>query len=201
MLDFETTGLSPQMGARITEVAALRMVGGRVTERFVSLINCHVRIPSYITELTGISQAMVDAAPCVSKVMPALLDFIGTDALSAHNASFDNKFLLAEALDLGLMPAHEKLICSLMLSRRVFPGLPSYKLAALARSLGIRFAGNAHRAEADAQVSADLLLHMGRHLGARSSLSHITPDLLVSLNRISAAKVPAFLQRTLVAAA
>jgi DNA polymerase-3 subunit epsilon len=201
MLDFETTGLSPQMGARITEVAALRIVGGRVTERFVSLINCHVRIPAYITELTGISQAMVDAAPCVSKVMPALLDFIGTDALSAHNASFDNKFLLAEALDLGLTPAHEKLICSLMLSRRVFPGLPSYKLAALARSLGIRFAGNAHRAEADAQVSADLLLHMGRHLGTRSSLSHITPDLLVAVNRLSAAKVPAFLQRTLVAAA
>lgn len=201
MLDFETTGLSPQMGARITEVAALRIVGGRVRERFVSLVNCHVRIPSFITELTGISQAMVDGAPCVSRVMPALLDFIGNDALSAHNASFDNKFLLAEALDLGLTPGHEKLICSLMLSRRIFPGLPSYKLAPLAKSLGIRFAGTAHRAEADAQVSADLLLHIGRHLGERCTLSHITPQLLESVNRLTAAKVPAYLQRTLLKAA
>ena len=70
MLDFETTGLSPAMGDRITEVAALRIVGGRVTERYVSLINCQVRIPSFITALTGISQAMVDAAPPVARVVP-----------------------------------------------------------------------------------------------------------------------------------
>ena len=49
MIDFETTGLSPDMGDRITEVAALRIEGGRVTDRYVSLINCRVRIPSFIT--------------------------------------------------------------------------------------------------------------------------------------------------------
>src|SRR3954470_22958956 len=102
MLDFETTGLSPVMGDRITEVAALRIVGGKVTERYVSLINCGVRIPSFITQLTGISQAMVDRAPPVDEVVPALLDFIGADALSAHNASFDEKFLKAEAARLDL---------------------------------------------------------------------------------------------------
>ncbi|MGI4937638.1 MAG: 3'-5' exonuclease [Janthinobacterium lividum] len=201
MLDFETTGLSPQMGARITEVAALRIAGGRITERFVSLVNCHVRVPSFITELTGISQAMVDRAPCISKVMPALLDFIGTDALSAHNASFDHKFLRAESEDLGLRTRHAHLICSLMLSRRIYPGLPSYKLAQLARSLGIRFAGSAHRAEADAEVSAQLLLHIGKHLGQRTSRCQITPQLLESVNRVAAAKVSAFLDRTLAAAA
>ena len=63
MLDFETTGLSPAQGARITEVAALRIVDGRITERFVSLVNCGVRIPAEITALTGISQAMVNQAP------------------------------------------------------------------------------------------------------------------------------------------
>ena len=63
MLDFETTGLSPAMGDRITEVAALRIVDGRVTDRYVSLINCNARIPAFITQLTGISQDRVDNAP------------------------------------------------------------------------------------------------------------------------------------------
>jgi DNA polymerase-3 subunit epsilon len=58
----------------------------------VSLINCGVRIPYFITELTGITQTMVDRAPAVSEVMPALVDFIGNDTLVAHNASFDENF-------------------------------------------------------------------------------------------------------------
>lgn len=63
MLDFETTGLSPEAGDRITEVAALRIAEGRVVERFVSLVNCGVRIPPFIVEYTGITQKMVDGAP------------------------------------------------------------------------------------------------------------------------------------------
>src|SRR5471032_3356569 len=106
MIDFETTGLSPDMGDRITEVAALRIAGGVVVERYVSLINCGVRIPSFITGLTGITQSMVDNAPPVDEVVPQLLDFIGSDVLSAHNASFDEKFLRAEAERLTLAPRH-----------------------------------------------------------------------------------------------
>jgi DNA polymerase-3 subunit epsilon len=97
MLDFETTGLSPDMGDRITEVAALRIVGGKVVERYVSLINCNVRIPSFITGLTGITQAMVDGAPPVSRGGAGAAGLYRRDALSAHNASFDEKFLRAEA--------------------------------------------------------------------------------------------------------
>ena len=87
MLDFETTGLSPEGGDRITEVAALRIAGGQVVERYVSLVNCGVRVPSFITQLTGITQAMVDGAPPAAEVVPSLLDFIGGDVLAAHNAS------------------------------------------------------------------------------------------------------------------
>ncbi|MDQ6647833.1 MAG: 3'-5' exonuclease, partial [Pseudomonadota bacterium] len=93
MLDFETTGLSAAGGDRITEVAALRIVDGVVTDRYVTLINCGVRIPSFVSALTGISQRMVDNAPPVKQVLPRLLDFIGDDALAAHNASFDARFL------------------------------------------------------------------------------------------------------------
>ena len=195
MLDFETTGLSPAMGDRITEVAALRIVGGKVTERYVSLINCNVRIPSFITQLTGISQAMVDRAPPVEQVVPELLDFIGDNALSAHNASFDEKFLKAEAERLGLAPRHDGLVCSLKLSRRVFPGLGSYKLGLLSGQLGIRFRSAAHRAESDAEVAAEVLIHIGRHLGSTYGLGSLAPQLLVSVNKLSAAKVPDFLQK------
>lgn len=197
MLDFETTGLSPASGDRITEVAALRIENGAIVDRFVSLVNCRVRVPYYITQLTGITQRMVDGAPCVSQVVPELLRFIGRDALSAHNASFDEKFLLAESASLGLRPQHAQLICSLKLSRRLFPGLPSYKLSALSSSLGIRFSGRAHRAEADAEVSAQLLIHIGEHLARTCGVSRIEPRTLEKLNRVSAARVPDFLDKTL----
>jgi DNA polymerase-3 subunit epsilon len=195
MLDFETTGLSPAMGERITEVAALRIVDGRVQERFVSLVNCQVRIPSFITTLTGISQAMVDGAPPVAQVVPALLEFIGNDTLSAHNASFDEKFLHAEAARLGLASRHASLLCSLKLSRRIFPGLSSYKLAQLSAQLGIGFRSAAHRAEADAEVAADVLIHIGAHLERSFGLGPLVPELLVSVNKLSAAKVPDYLQK------
>ena len=195
MLDFETTGLSPAMGDRITEVAALRIVGGKVTERYVSLINCQVRIPSFITQLTGISQAMVDRAPPVEQVVPELLDFIGDNALSAHNASFDEKFLKAEAERLGRSTGHESLVCSLKLSRRVFPQLSSYKLGNLSGQLGIRFRSAAHRAESDAEVAAEVLIHIGRHLRSTYNLAAVDPALLVSVNKLAAAKVHQFLQK------
>ena len=195
MLDFETTGLSPAMGDRITEVAALRIVNGKVTERFVSLVNCQVRIPSFITQLTGISQAMVDRAPCVSQVVPELLDFIGSDMLAAHNASFDEKFLKAEAEQQGLQTRHASLVCSLKLSRRVFPGMSSYKLGLLSSQLGIRFRSAAHRAESDAEVAAEVLSHIGRHLDRQYGLGPVAPQLLLAVNKLSAAKVPGYLSQ------
>jgi len=195
MLDFETTGLSPAAGARITEVAALRIEQGRIVDRFVSLVNCGARVPSFITSLTGITQQMVDRAPCVSQVVPELLRFIGRDTLSAHNASFDEKFLVAEACNLGLAPEHARMVCSLKLSRRLFPGLPSYKLATLSSSLGIRFSGSAHRAEADAEVSAKVLIHIGEHLGRTYGAGSIDPQLLARVAALSAAKVPEFLRK------
>lgn len=193
MLDFETTGLSPEAGDRITEVAALRIEAGRVTERFVSLVNCGVRIPSFIVEYTGITQQMVDGAPPAEEVVPALIEFIGADTLAAHNASFDDKFLRAEAARLGGACAHTGLVCSLKLSRRVFPGLGSYKLGLLSSALGIRFNSRAHRAEADAEVTAELLLHIGRHLGKQYGLDSVDPGLLESINRLAAAKVARYL--------
>ncbi|MBB3120017.1 3'-5' exonuclease [Pseudoduganella violacea] len=195
MLDFETTGLSPDMGDRITEVAALRIAEGRVVERYVSLVNCNVRIPSFITGLTGITQQMVDSAPPAAEVVPRLLDFIGSDPLSAHNASFDEKFLRAESARLGLVPGHASTVCSLKLARRMLPQLGSYKLGLLSESLGIRFSGQAHRAEADAEVAAEVLLHIGRHIAREYGIAAVDAALLLAVNKLAAAKVPAFLRK------
>lgn len=195
MLDFETTGLSAAGGDRITEVAALRIVDGEVAERYVTLINCGVRIPSFVTALTGISQRMVDSAPPVTQVLPKLLAFIGDDVLAAHNASFDARFLLAESQRQGLSPRHRGLICSLKLARRMLPGQTSYKLGGLAHALNISYRGAAHRAEADAEVSTRLLLHIGDALRHQYGCQSIAPGLLEVINRQSAARVPDFLNR------
>jgi DNA polymerase-3 subunit epsilon len=77
----------------------------------------------------------------------------------------------------------------------VFPGLASYKLGMLSGALGIRFNNAAHRAEADAEVAAHVLVHIGRHLGSAYGIAAIDSDLLMSVNRLSAAKVPQFLQK------
>jgi DNA polymerase-3 subunit epsilon len=194
MIDFETSGMSPGQGGRVTEVAAIRIVGNQIVDRFVSLINCGVEIPAFITQLTGISQEMVDTAPSVEQVIPQLIDFIGEDYLAAHNASFDEKFLLSEAQQLGLLPRHRGVICSVKLSRRLAPGLESYSLGPLAMRLGIRFKGKAHRAEADAEVAASLLLRLADDLKASHGLHEIDPELLLQINRLAAAKVGSFLK-------
>ena len=197
MIDFETTGMSPNEGARVTEVAALRIVGGEITERYVSLINCGAYVPYFITQLTGITQKMVDRAPPSKEVIPQLLDFIGSDALAAHNASFDEKFLLAEAERLDLEARHQALICSVKLARRIFPGYSSYSLGNISRDLGIRFKSAAHRAEADAEVASHLLIRTARQIGERYGLHSIPPELLEKINKTTAAKVDALLQKHL----
>ncbi|MBI3712941.1 MAG: DUF1653 domain-containing protein [Burkholderiales bacterium] len=194
MIDFETSGMSPEQGGRVTEVAAVRIVDGEIVDRFVSLINCRTRIPSFITQLTGITQAMVDQAPPVAQVMPQLVEFIGDDYLAAHNASFDEKFLIAESAALGLANRHRGPICSVKLARRVFPGFSSYSLSPLAAQLGVRFSGKAHRAEADAEVAAKIMIKIAAHVREQTQTEQIAPDLFVKINRLSAAKVPGFLQ-------
>lgn len=193
VLDFETSGMSPEHGGRVTELAALRVVGGEIKDRFVSLVNSGVEISSFITQLTGITQAMVDKAPPAALVIDQLLAFIGDDYLVAHNASFDEKFLFAEAAHIDKAPHHRGTICSVKLARRLRPGLQSYSLGPLAYQLGIKFNGRAHRAEADAEVTAHLMLHLGQNLCESRAMESIDPELLVQVTRLKAAKVESYL--------
>ncbi|MCB1804210.1 MAG: 3'-5' exonuclease, partial [Candidatus Competibacteraceae bacterium] len=101
ILDFETTGMSPDYGDRITEVGVAVVADGKIINTFQSLANAGVRIPSFIEQLTGISNAMIRRAPPVAEVMAALAEFVGKMPLVAHNASFDRKFLDAELARIG----------------------------------------------------------------------------------------------------
>ena len=96
IIDFETTGMSPDLGDRPTEVAIVLTERGAVVDRFQSLMNPGMVVSSFITQLTGITNAMVKAAPPVAQVMAEAARFVGESPMVAHNASFDRKFWQAE---------------------------------------------------------------------------------------------------------
>jgi len=193
VMDFETTGLGPQ-SARVTEVAALRIEAGRVTDRFVTLINCGVTVPAEITAFTGITTAMVRAAPPVAEVMPALHRFVGRHAVVAHNAHFDQGFYEQELRRLRLESDSEDFLCTIRVARRVLPGLATYKLSALSAHCGVRFSSAAHRAEADALVTGEVLTSLsGRILDA--GVPAVTPRLLRELMACRIADAKAILRR------
>jgi DNA polymerase-3 subunit epsilon len=177
VLDFETTGLSPNVGARTTEVAAVRVENGRMTDRFQSLMNPGVRIPSFIQDLTGITNQMISKAPLNSKVMKDLHQFIGKTPLVAHNASFDKKFLDAELELLGLK-SEQHMACSLLVARRVYQNAPNHKLGTLVKYKNIEHDGTFHRALADAEMTARLWLCMKEDIADLIGLSEVTYDVM-----------------------
>ena len=195
ILDFETTGLQPEREDRITEVGLVRVEAGRITDRYQSLVNCGVRVPAFITAYTGISQRMVDEAPLVSQVMREVTDFIADTPVVAHNASFDQRFFLREARRQRLSLVVEPFICSLRLSRRIYPELPGHSLGVLANTLKLRTCGAAHRAAADAEVTAELMLRLGRDIGAMHEGITVTSDLLRQLMQVPVAQVRRRLER------
>jgi DNA polymerase-3 subunit epsilon len=168
VVDFETTGTSPWQGARATEVAAVLVRDGRVIDRYESLMQTGTRVPPFIEALTGISDAMLRNAPPAARVMREVVAFVAGAPLVAHNAHFDRTFWLHEADLAGLRLVDEPaFVCTLLLSRRLYPEAPNHKLATLAAFHGIAAAGRAHRALADAEVTAGLFLRMCSDIRSR----------------------------------
>jgi DNA polymerase-3 subunit epsilon len=180
VIDFETTGLSPAMGDRATEVAIVMLEGGEVVGRFQSLMNAGVRISSFIESFTGISNAMVQAAPPVAEVMAAASRFVGDAPMVAHNASFDRRYWQAELARLDL-PAPQPFACTVLLSRRLYPEASSHSLGAMAALHRLPNAGRAHRAMADAEVAAALLQRIQTDLCQRFELSRAQHPLLMKI--------------------
>jgi DNA polymerase III subunit epsilon len=188
VIDFETTGLSPAQGDRATEIAAVILENGKVLDRYQSLMNAGVRIPAFIEELTGISNAMIRQAPTAATVMQEVSKFVGDIPLVAHNASFDCKFWDAEVARIKVTRRQE-FACSLLLSRRLLPLAPSHKLGALVEFANLPLAGRAHRALADAEMAASLLTYLAKEVQSRYGISQVTHALLRKIQGTPKAKI------------
>lgn len=193
VIDFETTGLSPAMGDRATEVAIVLVENGCVVDRFQSLMNAGVHIPAFITSLTGISNAMVAAAPEAASVMRDASRFVGNAPMVAHNASFDRKFWQAELARAGA--AAQPFACTMLVARRLYPQAPSHKLGVLVDYHHLPRAGRAHRALADAEMAASLLGQIQHDLRTRHRVSRPDHALLMTLQRCAKPAVPALMAK------
>lgn len=145
VFDLETTGLSV-VHDDIIEIGAVKICNGKIHSRFHSLVNPRRPLFPYITEITGITQDMVEKAPTVDNVLPSFLNFIGHSILVGHNiASFDIAFIEA-CLQRSIS---NKVIDTLRLSMVCYPDFKSYKLDYLASAFGVEII-NSHRALDDA---------------------------------------------------
>ncbi len=151
VVDIETTGLSARYHY-ITEIAAARIRQGEVVESFETLVNPEVRMPSFITKLTGIDNEMVKNAPTIKEVLPSFANFVGSDVFVAHNATFDYGFLEHMMRKHGHSFSVPKL-CTKKLANRLFPELPHKRLSDLCLHLGVEN-HRAHRAMGDVQATA-----------------------------------------------
>ncbi len=150
IVDIETTGGYASANG-ITEVAIYVFDGKKVIEKFETLINPRQPIPRYIQSFTGITDEMVANAPEFEKVAEKISLLLNENVFIAHNVNFDYSFLKSHLLRAG-HDLKSKKLCTVRLSRKIFPGFPSYSLGNLCRSLEISI-NNRHRAGGDAEAT------------------------------------------------
>ncbi len=182
VLDFETTGLSPNQGDRAIEIGAVRIEQGRVTDRFQELMNPGFRISGFIENYTGITNAHLKNAPPCEEVMGRFSDFIGNDNLVAHNASFDARFLDAELRRLDRSHAGV-FACSMLIARRLYQNAPNHKLGTLVEYKNIPTDGVFHRALADTEMTAKLWLIMLDELQSDHGIDPVSFAFMQKLGR------------------
>ena len=165
-VDLETTGGSP-VSSQITEIGAVKTRGGEVIGEFQTLVNPGLPIPPMIVALTGITDAMVIAAPPIEEVLPAFLEFLGDAVLVAHNAPFDTGFLRAACRTHGYKWPGSEVVDTVTLARRATTKeeAPNKKLSTLARVFGTEVTPN-HRALQDARATAEIMHKMFERLAA-----------------------------------
>ena len=194
VLDFETSGISPNYGDRAIEIGAVMLHEGAIVDRFQSLINPGFRINSFIESYTGITNAMVQEAPGADEVMHEFADFIGDRPLVAHNASFDRRFLESEFARIGLN-CRSNFGCSMLTARRIYPDAPNHKLETLVRYKNLQTDGTFHRALADAEMTAHLWLRMCNDLQSDYFLADVPFALMQGLMKVPKARVADYLGR------
>lgn len=183
VLDFETTGLSPDYGDRAIEIGAVLLEQGVIVARFQKLMYPGFRVSRFIEGYTGITNAMLKGQPGCEEVMAEFSEFIADHNMVAHNASFDRRFL-----DFELKRANRvyegDFCCSLLVSRRIYQDSPNHKLQTLVSHAAIPMSGGFHRALADAEMTALLWMSMINRIRQQYGISTIFFDQLSELSRI-----------------
>ncbi len=183
IVDIETTG-GHAAGNDITEIAIVIHDGTTILDRFESLVRPLTPIPYYIQVLTGINHDMVADAPTFDEIAPRVSEILQDKIFIAHNVNFDYSFV-KHHLGLNGFELNAKKLCTVRLSRKVFPGLPSYSLGNLCRSLEIPLQ-NRHRAGGDAEATAllfhkmlqsDGMIHIEKFLKKNSKEQCLPPNL------------------------
>ena len=153
IVDVETTG-NGYNGQKITEISVLLFDGQKVIDEFTSLVNPEQKIPNYITNLTGITEAMVSNAPRFFEIAKKVVEITKDAVFVAHNVHFDYNVIRNEFKNLGFNFKRKKL-CTVRLSRKIIPGLSSYSLGNICDTQGIEIIER-HRAKGDAEATLEL---------------------------------------------
>jgi DNA polymerase III epsilon subunit len=164
ILDTETTGLNPQNGDRIIEIAVYNIITEKddyfVKDKFVTYINPERSIPYFITKMTGISDYHVIGAPRFFEIADDFLNFIYNKILVIQNVGFDMKFLNNELRLCGHNPLNNNTIDTVLLSRKLFRKERKHNLDAIAERLNIRKNVNRHSAEGDVIITTEAFVKM-----------------------------------------
>lgn len=160
--DLETTGLRPKYD-RILEIGAVRVEGGEVTGTYETFIDCGIEIPQRITQLTGITQEMIQGSPGTREAVEGFLDFAGEEILLGHNVLFDYSFMKRSVANLG-GTFERRGIDTLAISRSCLPQLPGKSLDKMAAYYGITQEQH-HRALDDALTAARLYERLKEDFG------------------------------------
>lgn len=155
--DIETTGLSANRD-KITEIGAVKVVNGQITDTFSTFANPGMPIPAKITELTGITDAMVKDAPSQSEAVSAFLEFAGDNVLVAHNAPFDTSFIRKACENMNREYNYTS-IDTVAISRAILTDIKNCKLDTVAKYLRLGDF-NHHRATDDAEMLARIFINL-----------------------------------------
>jgi len=170
VVDIETTGGMPARD-RITEIAIVKYDGEQIISKFQTLINPQRSIPYEITRITGITNDMVADAPKFYEVAKQIVELTEDAIFVAHNVRFDYGFIREEFKVLGYTYSR-KLLCTVQLTRKAFPGLKSYSLGNLIRHFGIQV-NNRHRAMDDTLATVDVLGRILKLDDAEYKINHL----------------------------
>ena len=189
VFDIETTGFGP-VNDRIIEIGAVKVVEGKIVDKYSTFINPDIPIPFRIEQLTGINDTMVMDAPMIDVILPEFLEFCEGCILVAHNASFDVGFIQKKAEQLGITTEFT-VIDTVAMARVLLPELNRFKLNTVAKALGISLL-NHHRAVDDAGATAEIFVKFVEMLEERQVHTLDELNQISKLSKETIKKLPTY---------